>query len=97
MEKEAQEISANIAVHSELEVNDQQRVRQRNVHHQKHLLQQIKFQEILKDHERQELKEELEMAEKEEYIHQLRVQQALLNPDLKKTHPRKLLAMHNIN
>lgn len=91
--KEAEEVAANITEHKELEEQSQKTIRQKNKDHQQCLLDQMKYQELIKRKEEQELQDDLEMAQKEEYLHQIRVRQAVLNPDLKKTHPRKLIEL----
>ncbi|XP_003389146.1 PREDICTED: cilia- and flagella-associated protein 53-like [Amphimedon queenslandica] len=91
--KEAEEVAANIAKHKELEEQNQKTLRQKNKAHQQNLLDQMKYQEIIKKKEEQELQDDLELAQREEYLHQIRVRQAVLNPDLKKIHPRRLIEL----
>ena len=91
--KEAEEVAANIAEHKELEEQNQKTMRQKNKAHQQNLLDQMKYQEMIKKKEEQELQDDLELAQREEYLHQIRVRQAVLNPDLKKIHPRRLIEL----
>ena len=91
--KEAEEVAANIAEHKELEEQNQKTLRQKNKAHQQNLLDQMKYQEMIKKKEEQELQDDLELAQREEYLHQIRVRQAVLNPDLKKIHPRRLIEL----
>lgn len=93
IEREAQEMADSIALHHQLESEHSETIRQKNLKYQQDLIDQMTFQEILKEKEKEELLHELAMTEEAEYYHQQRVQHALMNPDLKKTHPRKLLAL----
>ena len=93
IEREAQEMADSIALHHQLESEHSETIRQKNLKYQQDLIDQMTFQEILKEKKKEELLHELAMTEEAEYYHQQRVQHALMNPDLKKTHPRKLLAL----
>lgn len=95
LEEESKALETNYIEHCKLEEERQQRIRQKNIEYQQDLLSQIKFQEVLKEKEKEEERKELVMAKEAEDDYQRRVQRVLLNPDLKKTHPRKLMAMQH--
>ena len=91
IEKEAEELSANIAQHQLLVDEEQKNLIKNNLSYQADLLEQIQFKEGLKVKEKEErIREEL-MAREAERLHQQRVENALLKPDITKTHPQRLL------
>ena len=80
-------MAANIAHHQWLADEEKKSQRGKNLAYQTELLKQVEFREILKEREREEVMRELKMAREAEKLHQQRVEHALMNPDLTKTHP----------
>jgi hypothetical protein len=91
MEKESEELKINYEKHLELEREREEKVKNENLKHQRDLTEQMKYQDMLKEKERQEMEEERLLAQEVEYDYQRRVHHAMMNPDMKKTHPRKLM------
>ena len=93
LEEESKVLEENFAKHHELEEERLKTLHQKNLQYQQDLVEQIKFQKILKANEKEEIQKEWEMTKEAEDDYHRRLQHVISNPDLKKTHPRKLLAM----
>ena len=92
-EQEVKEIEANIQKHKEMEREHQQRQYQSHRAYQNDLLEQMMFKDKVKEKEKEYERQQQRLADEAEYQYQQRVQHAMMNPDMSRTHPRRLLAM----
>ncbi len=90
MEEEAEELSANIAHHQQLAEEEKKRLNKSNLLYQTHLREQMEFKERLREGEREEEIRGILLAREAERVHQQRVEYAMTNPDLTKTHPKRV-------
>ncbi len=96
-EREGEEMANNVAKHQLLVEEEKKNHIKKNISYQVDLQRQIDYRESLKEREKEDIYREEIMAAEAEKIHQQRVQHALMNPDLKKTHPQRLFFMTNDN
>ena len=97
LEREAEEIATNVANHQLLVDEEKMTATKKNLVYQTDLQKQIDYRESLKEREKEDRAREEMMAEEAEKLHQQRVEHALMNPDLTKTHPQRLFFMTNNN
>ena len=90
MEKEAEELSANVAHHQQLVDEENKRMHKSKLLYQTHLREQMDFKERLREREREEEIRGILLAKDAERVHQQRVEYAMTNPDLTKTHPKRV-------
>lgn len=95
LDKEAQEIAVNLREHQRLVEEEKKASFLTNKQYQSDLIQQIEFKDMVQSKERENSIKEILMAEEAERLHQQRVEHAIMNPDINKIHPQRLILARN--
>lgn len=91
-QKEREALLANFEQHKQLHIQQEEEKRKSNLVYQNNLLQQMDYQQKLKELEVVQSHRELELCKEAELAYQQRVQRALERPHPDKIHPRRLLS-----
>lgn len=97
LDKEAQEIAANLEEHKRLVEEEKKASFLTNQQHQADLIKQMEFKDMVKLKEQEKTLKEVLMAEEAERLHQQRVEHAIMNPDINKMHPQRLILTRKKN